>query len=101
MRIPTELIGTRIPSYIVPEWIEYCTSRRLTQSEAMRRAIANMIYNDESASDRELAVGAIIEDTFAEHSPRSNGRTVNRNHMMREIIQDAIDSGKFPGFPSP
>jgi len=101
VKIPTELICTRIPAYIVPEWIEYCTSRRLTQSEAMRRAIANMIYNDESASDRELAVGAIIEDTFVEHSPRVNGRTVNRNHMMRGIIQDAIDSGKFPGFPSP
>ena len=101
MRIPTELICTRIPAYIVPEWIEYCTSRKLTQSEAMRRAIAHFIYNDEAATNRELALGAVIEDAFPEKERRSHGRSVNRNRMLGLIVQEAIDSGKFPVSPSP
>ena len=78
MRIPSVPIVTRIPEYSAAGWIAYCTARRMTQSEAMRRAIAYMIEADESATNDELVTSAQILESFPETSLRSEGRYVRR-----------------------
>ena len=78
MRIPSVPIVTRIPEYSAAGWIAYCTSRRMTQSEAIRRAIAYMIEADESATNDELVTSAQILESFPETSLRSEGRYVRR-----------------------
>ena len=83
LRIPSTPIVTRIPEYICADWIAYCHSRQMTQSEVMRRAIAAYVEADESSSDRELAMAAIIEESFQETSLRSGGKYVRRKTRWR------------------
>ena len=78
MRIPSVPIVARIPEYAVAGWIAYCTKRRLSQSEAIRRAIAYLIENDESSTNDELVVSAQILEAFPETSLRSDGHYVRR-----------------------
>ena len=85
MKIPSELICARIPAHIVPQWIEYCDKHKLSQSEAIRRAIAMFIYHDDSATNEELVIAATIEDTFLEHQSRRHGK-----HVRRRLRHDGV-----------
>lgn len=78
-----DLIGARIPAYIVPDWIEYCARRKLTQSEVIRRAIARFIESDETATDSELVVAATIADGTRVYSLRSDGEDSPRPRRWR------------------
>lgn len=78
-----DLIGTRIPSYIVPDWIAYCTARKLTQSEVIRRAISQFIERDDTATDAELVVAATIADGARTYSLRSEGEDFPRPRRWR------------------
>ena len=83
MRIPSVPIVTRIPEFAAPGWIAYCTARRMTQSEAMRRAIAALIESDDTASNDELVVAAQIEEAFPEYCLRSDGKYTRRKVRWR------------------
>lgn len=58
----------------------------------MRRAISAFIEADESASNEELVVAAVIEEAFPEHCLRSDGKRVRRSVRWR---------GSLVGSPSP
>lgn len=88
MRIPSVPIVTRIPEYAAPGWIAYCTRRRLTQSEAIRRGIAALIESDDTATNEELVVAAQIEESYPEYCLRSEGKYVRRKVRWRGSFAD-------------
>lgn len=83
MRVPSVPVVARIPEFAAPGWIAYCTARRLTQSEAIRRGIASLIENDETATNEELVVAAQIEESFPEYCLRSDGKYARRKVRWR------------------
>ena len=101
MRIPSVPIVTRIPEYSAAGWIAYCTRRRLSQSEAIRRAIAYMIEDDESSTNDELVVSAQILEAFPETSLRSEGRYVRRKVKFFGSLEALADHYRKVRQPSP
>ena len=91
MRIPSVPIVSRIPEFAAPGWIEYCTRRRMSQSEAIRRAIAYLIEDDESSTNDELVVAAQILEAFPEHSLRSEGRYVRRRVRFFNSLDEVAE----------
>nr|CDL67067.1 unnamed protein product [uncultured bacterium] len=56
------MIGTKLPDYLVTQFAQWCIRHGLTQAGAIRAAIADYIYNDETATNAELALAAQIEE---------------------------------------
>lgn len=92
-----ETISARVPDYAIPDFIAYCERHRMTQSEVIRRAIARYVEADESASNYELAMAAVIEDSCRSYSPRT-GREIKprtrrwASHLMEQhrMLHDAF-----------
>ena len=106
MRIPSIPIVARIPEYAAPGWIAYCTKRRLTQSEAIRRGIAALIESDDTATNEELVVSAQILEAFPEYALRSEGKYTRRKIRFFGSFEDMeehqrIVRGETPFSPSP
>ena len=91
-----ETISARVPDYAIPDFISFCDRRRMTQSEVIRRAIARYVEADESASNYELAMAAVIEDSCRKYSVRNGQEIKPRSrrwaaHLMEQhrMLHDA------------
>ena len=60
----------KIPADLLPAWILYCRRNGKTQSRMVREAIAYLIDNDNSATDKELAMAARMQDYGYPYDPR-------------------------------
>ena len=64
------LLCVKIPVDLLPTWIQYCRRWGYTQSRVIRMAIADSIYKDTTATDKELAMAARIEEFGYGYDPR-------------------------------
>lgn len=60
----------KIPADLLSGWIMYCRRHGKTQSRVVREAIGYLIDNDASATDKELAMAARMQDYGYQYDPR-------------------------------
>lgn len=84
-----ETISARLPDYVVPDFVRYCDRLHLTQSEVIRRALARFIEADETASNYDLAMAAVIEESCRPYSPRSGREIKPRSRRWIASVMDA------------
>lgn len=60
----------KIPADLLPGWIMYCRRHGKTQSRIVREAIGYLIDNDQTATDKELAMAARMVDYGYQYDPR-------------------------------
>ena len=70
-RDPHNVITLRIPDPALPLWIAYCRRNCVTQSAAIRRAVAAAIDRDEQATNNDLVLAALLRDGIRSYAPRA------------------------------